>query len=302
MPRRRMIDPDFWLDSRIKELSPAERLLFIGMISRADDEGRLPADPAYLRSQIFPYDDFTLEDIRNMRDHIIEVNPNVQLYTNAGEEYIYLRKWSRYQKPSHPQPSRLPKPPESHVLESFRTNSEIKPKSFQNAAGTIPSQDRLGKVRLGTSPPYSPPSPTVPEVPAVSETAGDSPGKTKPRQKPYQAQAGIFLDLVEKRQATKLVERPKLIQRVRALFSKFPDLTPERLYECFSWLKQYDPFCRSRDSPTVIMMLPAKYPEWAAGKLRPAGRIGGTGLPTTEELERGWHGKSSKDVGREDSG
>ncbi len=102
MPRRRMIDPDFWNDSRIKRLPPVERLFFIGMISHADDEGRLLADPAFLRSKVFPYDDYSLEDIESMRDHILATNPNVHLYENSGEAYIFFSQWSRYQKPSHP--------------------------------------------------------------------------------------------------------------------------------------------------------------------------------------------------------
>ncbi len=153
MPRRRMLDPDFWNDSRVKRLSPTERLLFIGMVSQADDDGRLLADPAFLRSKIFPYDDFTLEDITSMRDHILETNPNLQLYQNTGEDYLYFRKWPRYQKPSHPQPSKLPKPPELQetVQEPVQ---EPAPEQDQPETGAIPSQVRsgqssLGKVRVG---------------------------------------------------------------------------------------------------------------------------------------------------------
>lgn len=144
MPRRRMLDPDFWNDSRVKRLSPTERLLFIGMISHADDDGRLLADPAFLRSKIFPYDDFTLEQITSMRDHIIESNPNLQLYQNAGEEYLYFRKWPRYQKPSHPQPSKLPKPPELQERVPEPITEPDQPET-----GTIPSQVRSGQSSLG---------------------------------------------------------------------------------------------------------------------------------------------------------
>ena len=52
MARRRMIDPEFWIDSRNKKLNYQERLFVIGMINHADDEGRLLADPALLRSKI----------------------------------------------------------------------------------------------------------------------------------------------------------------------------------------------------------------------------------------------------------
>lgn len=163
MPRRRMIDPDFWNDGRVKRLSPTERLLFIGMLSHADDEGRLLADPAFLRSKIFPYDDFTLEDIKSMRDHILKTNANLQLYQNAGEDYLYFRKWSRYQKPSHPQPSKLPKPSELQEPAQEQERESVQEQIQERVqeqdhpqAGTIPSQVRsgqssLGKFRLGKS-------------------------------------------------------------------------------------------------------------------------------------------------------
>ena len=87
------------------------------------------------------------------------------------------------------------------------------------------------------------------------------------RAKPKQQEAGVFLDKVEQYIGVKLVQRAKLQGAVRPVFVKFPDTTPEKLLECFKWLKSNDPFCRSRDSPATIMSLPAKYPEWAAGKL-----------------------------------
>lgn len=139
MPRRRMVDPDFWNDSRIKKLSFTERLFFLGMINHADDEGRLLADPAFLRARIFPYDDFSLEDTRVMLDHILKINPNLQLYQNDGENYLSFRNWSRYQKPSHPQPSKLP-PPSQFTESPHHEDGEI--------PGTSPSQDRLGRDSL----------------------------------------------------------------------------------------------------------------------------------------------------------
>jgi len=139
-----MIDPDFWRDSRTKKLPPVERLFFLGMVNHAADDGRLAADPAYLRSIIFPYDDFTLEEIKAMRNHIVETNPNLQLYENAGEEYLYFRKWSRYQKPSHPQLSKLPEPPQfpERVQEPIQERD-------QPQTGTVPSQSRSGQSSQG---------------------------------------------------------------------------------------------------------------------------------------------------------
>lgn len=88
--------------------------------------------------------------------------------------------------------------------------------------------------------------------------------------------------MVEKDIGVKLVERPMLIGKVRDLMVKQPEATPEHLLECFKWLKQNDSYCRSRDSPATIKVLPSKSPEWAAGKL-PA--FGG------KEEQHGRHGE-----------
>lgn len=147
MPRRRMIDPDFWSDSRIKKLNPTERLFFIGLISHADDEGRLLADPSYLRSQIFPYDDLTIDQIIAMRDRIIELNPNVHLYNLNGDDYLAFLQWTRYQKPSHPQPSKLPPPDKKYFKEVF-TESIQEPFTEQNPNHSLLGQSSQGKVSI----------------------------------------------------------------------------------------------------------------------------------------------------------
>ena len=59
MPTRRMIDPEIWQSETIAALTRDQRLLFIGLFSNADDQGRLRAHPALIRSLVFPYDDIT---------------------------------------------------------------------------------------------------------------------------------------------------------------------------------------------------------------------------------------------------
>ncbi len=110
MARLRFIHPDIWTDPAVGSLSPTERLMFIGLFSIADDEGRLPGTPAYLRSNIFPYDDFTNEQVRIMRDNIAAACPNVLIYTDGKVEYIALIKWLKYQNPRYAKPSKYPAP------------------------------------------------------------------------------------------------------------------------------------------------------------------------------------------------
>jgi len=137
-----MLDPSFWTDARIKRLEPIERLFFLGCVSAADDEGRLMADPAFLRSRIFPYDEITTEQIEAVRDQVAKVVPGLVLYSVDGEKYAAFRNWSDYQKPSHAKPSDLPPPP---FVPISSARDEPRPR---DSCG-VPSQVRLGKDSIG---------------------------------------------------------------------------------------------------------------------------------------------------------
>ena len=113
MARQRFIHPDIWTDPAIGKLAPAERLLFIGCFSNADDAGRLLGDPAYLRSTIFPYDDMKLGDVRAMRDRVVSICRNLLIYEVNGTAYLAFRHWKRYQNPRYPKESKLPPPPDN---------------------------------------------------------------------------------------------------------------------------------------------------------------------------------------------
>lgn len=110
MARKRFLTPDIWSDAFFVKLSPQERLLFIGLITLADDEGRLRATPSYLKGEIFPEDRLPEVRIKELRDRIAALNRSVQLYKVDGMAYIQLHNWPRYQRPSHATPSRLPPP------------------------------------------------------------------------------------------------------------------------------------------------------------------------------------------------
>ncbi len=144
-----MIDPEFWIDSRIKKLSYQERLFVVGMINHADDEGRLLADPAFLRSKIFPYDDVSLESLQTMLTNITTQNPNILLYSVNGDSYLAFLKWKRYQKPEYPKPSIYPSPPNIQN-ESPNDSTDIQPNQSPNdSPNQSPNDSAIGRVGLG---------------------------------------------------------------------------------------------------------------------------------------------------------
>ena len=110
MARRRMIDPSFWVSEDVGRLSVFARLLFLGLVSQADDEGRGRAKPAYLRSQLFAYDErVRLSEVENA---LAEIGRNlaVRFYTAGGNQYYVLEHWHDWQSIDRPKPSRIPAP------------------------------------------------------------------------------------------------------------------------------------------------------------------------------------------------
>lgn len=112
MSRKRMIDPNIWTDEGFLELSPLARLLFIGLISHADDEGRGGAGTKSLKARIFSGDDVTFEQVDALKREV-ETHIRVTFYTVDGTEYYQLAKWNDYQVVNRPRPSTIPLPEDS---------------------------------------------------------------------------------------------------------------------------------------------------------------------------------------------
>lgn len=85
------------------------RLLQIGIINHADDQGRMKANPVYLRAQIFPYDDIAPKQIQEWLN-IMANNDTIILYEVDGRTYLQLTNWWRYQALQYAQPSQFPRP------------------------------------------------------------------------------------------------------------------------------------------------------------------------------------------------
>lgn len=110
MTKRRMIHDEFFQSEGVAAWTMRQRLLVIGMISIADDQGRLKGNPLWLRSQIFPYDMLSIDDISSDLAAIAATNDTVWLYQVDGRDYIQLVNWWDYQSPQWAKASRLPAP------------------------------------------------------------------------------------------------------------------------------------------------------------------------------------------------
>jgi hypothetical protein len=106
-----MIDPSFWIDEKLGTVEPVIRLLFMGLISQADDEGRLNGHPALVRSLIFPYDHhITPDDLDEWLNILARLNLILR-YEVDQQKYILVVNFKKHQTINRPQPSKLPAPP-----------------------------------------------------------------------------------------------------------------------------------------------------------------------------------------------
>ncbi len=115
MARKRQIDPGIWTSEQFCNLSSCARLLWIGMISNADDEGRLKGSAQYLKMIIFPGDAHTAKDLTKWKEEIV-TQKLVQSYNANGSEYLYLPTFKQHQYMTKKFDSKLPTPPVDNEL------------------------------------------------------------------------------------------------------------------------------------------------------------------------------------------
>lgn len=107
--RTRLIAPEFWESDSVNDLTIRQRLLFLGLISNADDQGRLKGRAEYIKSKIFIYDQFTPDEIQSDLEAIANIQ-GIILYEASGRKYIQVIKWWCFQHPTWSQRSELPPP------------------------------------------------------------------------------------------------------------------------------------------------------------------------------------------------
>lgn len=124
MPTRRMIDPSLWKSESLAQLTIPQRYLFIGLFSNADDQGRLQAHPALIRSHVFPFDDSPLDSIQAGLK-AIEATGSIKIYCVDGKEYLQLTGWWSYQSPQWAYPSKIPAPEGWHDRLRYRKENKV---------------------------------------------------------------------------------------------------------------------------------------------------------------------------------
>jgi len=105
MPRARNIKPGFFTNEVLAELPPLTRLLFIGLWTEADREGRLEDRPTRLRLRLFPLDEFSVEESLEQ----LCAKGFIARYLADGLAVIQILAWHKHQRPHFKEaPSTLP--------------------------------------------------------------------------------------------------------------------------------------------------------------------------------------------------
>jgi hypothetical protein len=105
MARSRTIKPSFFENEDLAECSAFARLLFIGLWTICDREGRLEYRPKRIKSQVFPYEEVSVPDLLSE----LAERGFIQLYPASKPRFIAVVNFVKHQRP-HPKetPSELP--------------------------------------------------------------------------------------------------------------------------------------------------------------------------------------------------
>lgn len=135
--QRRMINTSIWQNTGFAMLHDKAKLLYMGTITFADDDGRLRANSLLLKSQVFPFDEeITQLHVRKWLN-IIAKTDLIEVYKVGNEYFIQHPHWEKYQsiRKDLYKPSNLPQNPS-------RKSNEAVTKSHPNI-----SKDNISKER-----------------------------------------------------------------------------------------------------------------------------------------------------------
>jgi hypothetical protein len=108
MARIRTIKPEYWSDEKLAVMPVQTRLLFLALISMADDCGRLVDSIPQVVAFVYPFrdepDDFATasREIRESLAQLSEAGRILRGDTASGQRVIQITNWERHQKVDHP--------------------------------------------------------------------------------------------------------------------------------------------------------------------------------------------------------
>jgi hypothetical protein len=190
MGRIRTIKPEFWTDDKVVECEIPARLLFLGMLNFADDNGNLERSSKKLKMQIYPGDSIDVEPLV----HSLITHGLLTEYSLKGRLYLHINGFAKHQRINRPSNGLVPPPSEADnapVLteDSLRTH----PRKGRERKGVNLKPKPQPKESMAALPPCAredrPPSPPVKKENEEAEKPDDDPPPIRPNHRA----AGIAL-------------------------------------------------------------------------------------------------------------
>ena len=97
MARARNIKPSFFKNETLVELPFEHRLLFVGLWTLADKEGRLEDRPKRIKMELFPADNVDVEEGLAL----LERHGFISRYSAAGVDVVQVLNFAKHQSPHH---------------------------------------------------------------------------------------------------------------------------------------------------------------------------------------------------------
>ncbi len=250
MARSRLLKPEFFTDERLGDLEPLTRLLFAGLWTIADREGRLEDRPRRIRAEVLPYDDCDVEPMLAA----LAAAGFIERYEAEGGRYIAIPGFARHQRPhSREVESAIPAPAS---LENDEGTTKVMPR---HNLGDASARPRLpDPVSISVSDPVSVSDPEA--VTGDGGAARDAPASKhrpsrneehEPEQRPL---AGMLASV---RGQAPVEPWDAVLEALRG------QLLPAN-YRLLEGSR-----CRDPDGRRLLVELPAQDVRWANKSLRP---------------------------------
>ena len=140
MARSRNIKPGFFLNDSLGALPPLARLMFAGLWTACDREGRILDRPTRIKAEVLPYDACNPDELLSM----LAGEGFIDRYEAGGVKVIQVCAWDKHQNPHvKEQASTLPRNPMHQTCTmhapGMHATSTSRAEKSPELAGLIPS-------------------------------------------------------------------------------------------------------------------------------------------------------------------
>lgn len=132
MARARNIKPSFFANDDLADIDPLGRLLFIGLWTLADREGRLEDRPRRIKAEVLPYDDCDVDSLLND----LQQHGFILRYEVGEQGYIQVLSFTKHQNPHVKESASSIPEPTGHQTSPVQEQYSPPPEPGQ--AGLIP--------------------------------------------------------------------------------------------------------------------------------------------------------------------